>query len=90
MDISINLSDIQVGKRYVLEFCLTEDGSVVKKSTSSSPKREKSPTKSSSPSIDDFESKDIPSGPTLGNPAPINKEYKIETSFDGKLKPEDK
>jgi len=89
MDISINLSDIQVGKRYVLEFCLTEDGSVVKKS-SSIPKREKSPTKSSVLSIDDFETKDVPSGPTLGDPAPINKEYKIETSFNGKLKPEDK
>lgn len=82
MDISINLSDIQVGKNYVLEFCLSEDGKRVVKSTKVNNKSDKTET-DDKPSIDDFK----PKPPTIDDVPKISKntEFKIESSFDDKL-----
>jgi len=83
MDITINLSDIQVGKKYTLEFCLYEDGKkVIKKSTPASNKIQSGPCiddieKNTAPRIEDVKSEASKKGTS---------DFKIESSFgDNKI-----
>jgi len=82
MDISINLSGIQVGKRYTLEFCLSEDGQVVKKTVPSKPAKTP-PKKNTGPSLEDFEEKETTkTGPKLQEPKKTISDFKVESSID--------
>jgi len=85
MNISIKLSDIQIGKNYVFEFSLSEDGTVIKQNVS-----QKKPKKENCPSLETFEEK----APKLEEPpkledikSTVQKDFKVESSFGGKINP---
>ena len=85
MDISINISSVSEGKKYVLEFCISQDGEVIKTTKSKKPSPKK--PKSNGLSLEDFEEKENP--PQIDNPkiTSSTKEFKVESSFDGKIDP---
>jgi hypothetical protein len=79
MKINFEIEGIQEGKRYILEFCLSSDGQVVVSNTT--------PSKSSGPTIEEFEEKKE-NGPTLEEPKiEKKKDFNIQSSFDGKINP---
>jgi len=87
MDIKFNISGVQEGKKYVLEFCIREERE--KKQTSprsSSPTPRKNKKGSEAPTLDEFEKKEVP--PTIDDPkTKVSTDFKVESSFDGKIKP---
>lgn len=81
MDISINISGVQEDKKYLLEFCISQDGEIVRKT--SSPQKKKF-----GPSLEDFEKKEEKNVPKLEDPKiNIKKDIKVESSFEGKINP---
>jgi hypothetical protein len=79
MKLNIELDGIQEGKNYNFSFCLTSNGEIVATSTTSSKDSAKSvftDLKDQKPEID---------APVLGEPP--KKEFKVESSFKGKINP---
>jgi hypothetical protein len=81
MKITFEIDEVQEGKNYVVEFCVSENG-VTKKSTTT---RKNTPKekKKTGPSLDDFES----DAPKLEEPKKGPADFKVESSFDGKINP---
>jgi len=80
MQITITLDGIQEGKKYTLEF------SVNGKSILTSPVKQSK--KKSGPSLESFEkTSQKTNGPTLEEVGHTTKEFKIESSFEGKIDP---
>lgn len=85
MDIKFNISGVQEGKKYVLEFCIKEEDNTKpeKKQVQSAPSSEK---KKKGPSLEDFEQQEKP--PQLEEiKSNKPKEFKVESSFSGKINP---
>lgn len=82
MKITLEIDEIQLGKNYCFEFSVSEDGKLIKKSNNKPSIDNKH--KEQKPSIEDFEKHINNNGPKLEEPK-IKKEFKIESSFDGRI-----
>lgn len=80
MKVTIEIDEIQEGKQYTIDFCISEDGSV--KKTNKVKTTNPSVEKKKGPSLDDFE--EVSRKPSLDDVPVIKKkmsDFKIESSF---------
>ena len=83
MKLTFDLEGIQEGRKYVFEFCLSENGKVVGSTTAKTTTVKKTEKKKTgSPSLEDFEEKEN-KPPKFEEPKIEHKptEFKIESSF---------
>ena len=91
MKVSFDLSGVQEGKKYILEFCIREDD---KREQKSSPKITEKPSniplkkKKDEPCLEDFVDNEKNQMPKFEEPKRTKQEFKVESSFSGKINPQ--